>query len=367
MERPPVGALESDCVIGGKAMSQPQPIDPRYSRHTLFSPIGENGQRKLSASRVAIVGMGALGAVLANHMVRAGVGFVRLIDRDFVESSNLQRQMLYDEEDAAQSAPKAVAAAQRLGRINSLVTIEPHVADLNPLNAETLLGGVDLILDGTDNFAVRFLVNDVSNKLNIPWIYGGAVASRGVSMTIIPGKTPCLRCLFPQAPASGTAETCDTAGVIGGIIHVVASYQAAEALKLLVGDTLHLSTSMQQWDLWYNQYSAIDVAKARRPDCPACASQRFDYLNAELEGETIQSLCGRNTVQILPLQPSAIPLDQWEQRLRPLGPLERNRFLLKFQPNAETTLVIFPDGRVLVQGTDDVTHAKSLYSRYIGM
>jgi molybdopterin-synthase adenylyltransferase len=232
MEGTSIRTLEPDLAIGGKIMNimnQQQPIDPRYSRHTLFAPIGEEGQRKLGASRVAIVGMGALGTVLANHMVRAGVGFVRLIDRDFVESSNLQRQMLYEEEDAAQSAPKAMAAAQRLARINSQITIEPHVTDLNPMNAEELLGGVDLILDGTDNFAVRFLINDISVKLNIPWIYGGAVASRGVSMTVIPGQTPCLRCLFPQAPASGTTETCDTAGVIGGIIHVVASCQATEA------------------------------------------------------------------------------------------------------------------------------------------
>lgn len=342
-------------------------VDARYSRQVLFSPIGLDGQRKLNASRVAIVGMGALGTVLANHMVRAGVGYVRLIDRDFVDASNLQRQMLYDEEDAATTTPKAIAAARRLQLINSQITIEPHVTDLNPTNAEELLRNVDLILDGTDNFSVRFLVNDVSIKSGIPWIYGGAVASRGVSLTILPGQTPCLRCLFTQAPAAGTTETCDTAGVIGGIIHVVASFQATEALKLLVGANEHLNLRMQQWDLWFNQQSSISVAGARKPDCPACAMQRYEYLDADVDSDTIQSLCGRNSVQIHPVVPMAKPLEYWEERLKPLGPVERNRFLLKFQANPELQMIIFPDGRVLIQGTDDLIQAKSLYSRYIGM
>lgn len=342
-------------------------VDARYSRQTLFAPIGAEGQRKLGDARVAIVGLGALGTVLANHMVRAGVGFVRLIDRDFVEASNLQRQMLYDEDDAAGATPKAMAAAARLARVNSLVTIEPHVADLNPLNAETLLGSVDLILDGSDNFAVRFLINDYSVKSGTPWIYGGAVASRGVALTIRPGVTPCLRCLFPHAPAAGTTETCDTAGVIGGIIHVVASYQATEALKLLVGADGSLNAAMQQWDLWFNHHSSVQVAAARKPDCPACGSGQFDYLDAELAGDTIQSLCGRDSVQIVPAQPARLTLEQWEERLRPLGRVERNRFLLRFAAGPDITLVLFPDGRALVQGTSDLTAAKSLYSRYIGM
>lgn len=342
-------------------------IDDRYSRHRLFSPIGHDGQLKLGNAKVAIVGMGALGTVLANHMVRSGVGFIRLIDRDFVEASNLQRQMLYDEEDAAASMPKAIAAANRLKRINSQVAIEPHVIDLNPTNAESLLSGVDLILDGTDNFAVRFLLNDVSIKHNIPWIYGGAVASRGVSLTVIPDQTPCLRCLFSVAPASGTTETCDTAGVIGGIIHVVASFQATEALKLIVGDTEHLNLKMQQWDLWFNQSSAIDVSGARKSDCPACANKSFEYLHADIDNQTIQTLCGRDSIQIHPVQPSSLPLDYWEERLSPLGTITKNRFLLKFQPTPGITLIIFPDGRVLVQGTQDMAVAKSIYSRYIGM
>lgn len=342
-------------------------IDPRYSRQTLFPPIGLEGQRKLGLGRVAIVGMGALGTVLANHMVRAGVGYVRIIDRDFVDKSNLQRQMLYDEEDASATIPKSIAAAKRLQLVNSNVFIDPHVCDLNATNAEQLLHDVDVILDGTDNFAVRFLLNDVSMKLGIPWIYGGAVASRGVSLVIIPERTPCLRCLFPQAPAAGTTDTCDTAGVIGGIIHVVASFQATEALKLLVGATEQLNLSMQQWDLWFNQSSAIRVSGAKKSDCPACAHKQYEYLDAHIESDTIQSLCGRNSVQIHPIIPSTQPLEYWEERLQPLGLVEKNRFLLKFHASEDIQIILFPGGRVLIQGTEDLIQAKSLYSRYIGM
>jgi molybdopterin/thiamine biosynthesis adenylyltransferase len=340
----------------------------RYSRQILFAPIGGEGQRKLLKSKVAVVGMGALGTVLANHMVRAGVGFVRLIDRDFVEWSNLQRQMLYDENDAAESKPKAMAAAEQLAACNSQVTIEPAVTDLNALNAEELLSDVDLILDGTDNFAVRFLINDVSVKHRIPWIYGGAVSSRGVTMTVIPGESPCLRCVFGQAPEQGTAETCDTAGVIGPIIHVVASYQSAEALKILAGKKEQLHNKMIQFDLWHNHFSSLDMARARKEECPACGLNRYEYLEAELGEETIQSLCGRNSVQIQPLQPASLQLRDWAVRLGALGRVELNPFLLKLHLNEhQLTIVLFPDGRAIIQGTDDIVRAKSLYSRYIGM
>lgn len=339
----------------------------RYSRQVLFAPIGEKGQNHINTSRVAIVGMGALGTVLANHMVRAGVGFVRLIDRDFVEMSNLQRQMLYDEQDAVNSAPKAVAAAQRLKSINSLVEIEPHVVDLNPTNAESLLTDVDLILDGSDNFAVRFLINDVSVKHNIPWIYGGAVSSRGVTMSILPGDTPCLRCMFGQAPSHGTSETCDTAGVIGSIIHVIASYQSTEALKILVKDYENLHKKMIQFDLWHNHYTPIDITKARKSDCPACSLKHYEYLESDLGADTIQSLCGRNSVQIQPIHPSTLNLEEWYERLKPLGKVEVNPFLLKFYPDEHTCLIVFPDSRAIIQGTDNPDVAKSLYSRFIGM
>ncbi|MCZ8518411.1 MULTISPECIES: ThiF family adenylyltransferase [Paenibacillus] len=343
------------------------PDRERYSRQMLFAPIGSEGQTKLLNARIAIVGMGALGTVLSNHMVRGGVGFVRLIDRDFVEMSNLQRQMLYDESDAAGSAPKAEAGAARLRAANGSVTIEPVVADLHPANAEELLSDVHLILDGTDNFSVRFLINDVSIKHRIPWIYGGAVSSRGVSMTVIPGTTPCLRCMFGGAPAQGSAETCDTAGVIGPIIHTVASHQAAEAFKLLTGADTALNRRMVHWDLWYNQYSAIDVAGARKESCPCCGLLQFDYLDAFHEEETIQTLCGRNSVQIQPLSPQSLSLKEWARRLEKTGRVELNPFLLKLHLENELTLVLFPDGRMIVQGTDDPVAAKSLYSRYIGM
>jgi molybdopterin/thiamine biosynthesis adenylyltransferase len=342
-------------------------IMTRYSRQELFTPIGKKGQEQISQSKIAIVGMGALGTVLANHMVRAGAGFVRIIDRDFVEMSNLQRQMLYDEQDALNSAPKAIAAAKRLKDINGLVTVEPHVTDLNPSNAEALLSDVDLILDGTDNFSVRFLINDVSIKHNIPWIYGGAVSSRGVSMTIIPEITPCLRCMFGQPPAQGTTETCDTSGVIGSIIHVVASYQAVEALKILVGDTAHLHHKMMNFDLWYNQHTSIDISSARKEDCPACSLHQYEYLEYDLQGDSIQSLCGRNSVQIHPVQAAAINLEVQANRLKPLGQVELNPFLLKFHIDQERCMILFPDGRAIIQGTDDLVAAKSLYSRFVGM
>jgi adenylyltransferase/sulfurtransferase len=361
-----VAAGADAATEASEGEAEPDKPDARYSRQMLFAPIGMAGQRRLGASRVAIVGLGALGTVLANHMVRAGVGYVRLIDRDFVEASNLQRQMLFTERDAAESAPKAMAAAERLAQANSQVQIEPHVVDLHPANAEALLGGVDLVLDGTDNFAVRYLINDACIKLGIPWIYGGAVSSRGVMLAVVPGETPCLRCLFGAPPAQGATETCDTAGVIAPIVDVVASNQAAEALKLLVGDTARLNRKLLQIDLWLNRFDALDVAKARKPDCPACGQHRFDYLHAQLEGETTHAMCGRNSVQITPTRELRFDLKQWADKLGRLGRVETNPFLLKFYPDERLTLVLFPDGRAIIQGTDDIAAAKSCYSRYIG-
>lgn len=337
----------------------------RYSRQILFAPIGEAGQRKLLASRVAVVGMGALGTVLANHMVRAGVGFVRLIDRDFVEPSNLQRQMLYDENDAEQGLPKAAAAAEKLRRINSGVAVEPVIADLTWQNAEKLLSDTDLVLDGTDNFQVRYLVNDVCVKHNIPWVYGGGVSAHGMTVTIRPGVTPCLRCLFESAPAPGTAQTCDTAGVIGPLIHIVASFQAVEAMKILVGDTDALRPTLLNVSIWDHYLTEIHVANSRRPDCPCCGKRQFDYLQPRSEMEPV-SLCGRDTVQISPAADMKLDLDTLEHRLSLLGTVERNKFLLRFQTGGQR-LVVFPDGRVLVQGTNDPALARTLYAKYIGM
>jgi molybdopterin/thiamine biosynthesis adenylyltransferase len=337
----------------------------RYSRQILFAPIGEQGQAKLLRSRVAIVGMGALGTALANHMVRSGVGYVRLIDRDYVEASNLQRQMLYDEQDAKEHMPKAIAASRKLKAINAAVEIEPYIADVHWKNAEQLLTGVDLILDGSDNFQVRYLINDVSIKHGIPWIYGGAVSSRGMTYTIIPGQTPCLRCLFPNAPAPGSAETCDTAGVIGPIIHVVAAYQAAEALKWLVGAKDKLDSRLRHFELWQNHHQAMDVGQKIHPECPACQKKIFSYLDPQEQRLGEVSMCGRQTVQIT-LPASSFHLDLIEERLKQVGNVTRNPFMLRAELG-EYRLAVFPDGRILVQGTTDIPLAKSLVAKYIGL
>ncbi len=337
----------------------------RYSRQILFSPIGKSGQEKLKNSRIAIVGMGALGTALANHMVRAGVGYVRIMDRDFVEYSNLQRQMLFEEEDAKNSTPKAIAGKERLNRINSDVIVDAHVTDVTWNNAEELLADVDLILDGTDNFEIRYLINDVAVKHNIPWVYGGAVSARGMTVTVIPQKTPCYRCLFPKKPDPGTNETCDTAGVIGPIIQVVAAYQATEALKLLVGDEEHVSTALRSFELWNNDYSEINLKNARNEECPTCGQHQYDYLDPVDKSEKVISLCGRDTIQISPAEGTKIDLNGLAERLTPIGQVEKTPFLLRFLIE-EYKLTIFPDGRVLIQGTDDKIIAKNLYSKYIG-
>ncbi|WP_400164300.1 ThiF family adenylyltransferase [Brevibacillus sp. TJ4] len=337
----------------------------RYSRQVLFAPIGAKGQELLGQKKVAVVGMGALGTVLANHMVRAGVGHVRLIDRDFVEPSNLQRQMLYDEQDAAGHLPKAVAAASKLRAINSLVQVEEIVADLHAGNAESLLADADLILDGTDNFQVRYLLNDVAVKHHIPWVYGGAVQARGMYAVIRPGETPCFRCLFPHPPA-GQGETCDTVGVIGPIIHVIASYQATEGLKLLTGAYDVLNPNLEQLDLWDNDSLSIPLANGRSPDCPACGNGKFDYLEiGGAQSDEFASLCGRDTVQIRPAAPHKTDFQKLAVRLEKLGRIEQNRFLLRFEVDGHT-LVFFADGRVLVQGTDDIATARTLYAKYVG-
>lgn len=335
----------------------------RYLRQILFSPIGESGQARLARSRVAIVGLGALGTALANHMVRSGVGTVRLLDRDFVEESNLQRQMLYDETDAREGLPKAVAAERKLRAVNSAVRMEVHVTDITWKNAGELLTGVDLILDGTDNFDTRYLINDVSIKYRIPWIYGGIVGSRGMTYTIRPGTTPCLRCIFPEAPDPGTAETCDTAGVIGPIVHMITAHQAAEALKLLVGDTETLDRRLHHYDLWPFHHAAIKVNK--NAQCPTCVHHRYDFLDPENKEPRVVSLCGRQTIQITPSRQTALDLERLARKLSPVGEVEQTPFLLRF-PVQKHRLVIFPDGRILVQGTEDPGVARSLVAKYVG-
>jgi len=333
----------------------------RYSRQMRFAPIGAAGQEKLGASGVLIVGMGALGAVLANHMVRAGVGLVRFADRDYVEKSNLQRQMLYDEDDAAAGLPKAVAAERKLSRINSDVRLEPIVADVTAENVEPLLRGVDVVLDGTDNFRTRLLLNDACYKHGVPFVYGGAVSSQGMSAVFLPGETSCLRCLIGSDPDGG-GQTCDTIGVISPIVDIVASFQAVEALKLLVGAADARRKSLLSLEIWRHQLFDMKLPPSK-PDCPTCGA-RPGYPSLDVEESETTTLCGRDTVQVR--SPKPFDLDRLAAALAPICAVERNPFLLRAALPEGERLVLFPDGRALVQGTEDIARAKSLFDRYIG-
>lgn len=336
----------------------------RYSRQTLFKPIGEDGQRKLLNKKAVIVGMGALGTVISNHLVRSGVGHVRFIDRDLVELSNLQRQSLYDEEDAAGNLPKVMAAEKKLRKINSTVKVEPIIADLNLDNAEELLGGFDVIVDGTDNFSTRYLINDVSIKHGIPWVFGAAVSSRGMHAVIIPGKTPCYRCLFPEVQ-TGLGETCDTVGVLSPITDIIGSFEAVEALKILVeADT---NPNLEQFDIWYNSLLQMDVSEGKNPECPACVHHQYEFLDRS-SGQQISFaiLCGRDTVQINPRNVKEFDLNNLAERLNGSGKIITNSFLLRFSPEDDINMVFFKDGRVLIHGVNDISTARTYYSRYMG-
>jgi len=338
-------------------------IPSRYSRQVLFEGIGREGQAKLIASRVALVGCGALGTVQASLLVRAGVGLLRIIDRDFVEESNLQRQILFDEKDVASLLPKAIAAERHLRPVNSLVRIEAAVEDLNASTIVRLLDGFDLIVDATDNFDARFLLNDYAVKNGIPWVYGACVGAYGLTFPVLPGDTPCLRCVFESAPPPGMSPSCDTAGVIGPIVGTIASLQSAEALKILTGRLDRVSRRMTVIDLWDNRHDVIDLPP-REPDCPCCGRGEFPYLDGSLGADTT-SLCGRNSVQIRRRDGGRLDLEEIARRLAPLGTLETNRFLVRARVDAHV-LTVFADGRAIVSGTTDPAVAKSLYARYVG-
>jgi molybdopterin-synthase adenylyltransferase len=335
----------------------------RYSRQILFAGIGQAGQEKLQQARVVIIGCGALGAMQAEMLARAGVGFLRLVDRDFIEASNLHRQVLYDESDAAGALPKAVAAANRCLRINSAIAVEPLIKDVNYANIEDLIRDTDVILDGTDNFETRYLINDAAVKLGKPWVYGAAVSAHGLQMTIRPGNTPCLRCVFAEMPPPGTSPTCDTAGVILPIIATVASYQIVETLKLLTGQITRLHGALIQFDLWQNSFTKLKLCE-RTPDCPTCVLNRYDFLAAQ-SGQLATTLCGRNAVQITPALPQQLNLAELAEQLRATGEVSDNRFLLRFKTGAHE-LTVFSDARCIIKGTDDPKVARSLYARYIG-
>jgi len=333
--------------------------DERYSRQILFPPIGEAGQRKIQAASIAVVGCGALGSFQAEALARAGVGSLRLVDRDYVDYTNLQRQWLYDEEDASNESPKAIAAARRLRKINALVKIDALVADVTPSNAEELLAGCDLILDGSDNFETRYLLNDLSVKLQIPWIYGAAVASYGIVMPLVPGRGPCFACVYPEPP-SGMQPTCDVNGVLASATASVAACQVALALRLIVGWP-DFRCRIQTLDVWQATSKQMDAGE---PDahCTVCSQRNFRYLEGQRRAPI--SLCGRNAVQ---LHESARPLDlqQLAARLEPLGRVRVNEFALRMSlPKYDLTF--FPDGRAIIKGTTDIGVARSLYARLIG-
>ena len=335
----------------------------RYSRQILFEDIGAEGQRRLAASRALVVGCGALGSAQVETLARAGVGRLRIVDRDFVEESNLQRQTMFDERDARERTPKAVAAARRVAEINSEVAVEAEVADVNQSNVERLVGGCDVVLDGTDNFATRFLVNDACVKLDVPWVYGAAVGSYGVTLTIRPHDGPCLRCVFPEVPAAGSAPTCDTAGVIMPIISIVAAVQVAETLKLLTGHVESLHGGLMQFDVWRNEWRRIS-AGGRAPACPACALGRFESLEAEA-GDVATVLCGRDAVQVSPRTAASLDLEALAARLSAAGEVKSNEYLVRLRAGGYE-LTVFRDARAIVRGTDDPVTARSVYARYVG-
>jgi adenylyltransferase/sulfurtransferase len=338
-------------------------MSDRYSRQILFSGIGAEGQQRLRDAKVVIIGCGALGTAQAEALARAGVGHLRIVDRDFVEASNLQRQTMFTEQDAADRFPKVIAAANHINELNSEITVEPEILDVNHSNVERLVKDCDLVLDGTDNFATRYLINDACVKHHVSWIYGAAVGSYGVSMTIRPNETACLRCIFEEAPPAASAPTCDTAGVIMPIISVVAAVQVSEALKLLTGHVDQLHNSLMQFDVWNNEWRKI---KAGGPlaECATCGVRQFQTLEP-VASEFAAVLCGRNAVQISPTVPAKINFTQLAERLGAAGEVKFNDYLLRFQAG-EYELTIFQDARSIIRGTNEITTARSLYAKYIG-
>jgi adenylyltransferase/sulfurtransferase len=335
----------------------------RYSRQTRFAPMGPIGQERLNAARVAVVGCGALGGVVAMALVRAGVGFLRLVDRDIPERSNLPRQVLFDEADVAAGLPKAVAAAGCLARINSTVAIEPVVTDLTATNATDVLSGVHVIVDGTDNFEARFLVNEVACRTGIPWIHGGAIGAEGRVLAIMPGKTACLRCLIPDPPAPGSLPTCETAGIIGPAALVVGAVEAAEAIKLLVGAS-DTAGRMLVCDLWESVWRTVDLSPLAATGCPTCRSADFPWLDGRLGGRPTP-LCGRDAVQV-PAVGSGVDLVALAERLASVGAVVANRWIVRADVEDGIQLSVFADGRAIVSGTRDEAKARGIVSRYLG-
>jgi adenylyltransferase/sulfurtransferase len=355
------------AVLLGYARAELAKRDRRYSRQILFQGIGASGQERIRRSSVLVVGVGALGSIAAEVLVRAGVARLRLVDRDYVDESNLQRQSLYDERDLAEGLPKAVAAQRKLLEINGEVEIEARVEDLHAGNVLGFLENIDLVLDGTDNFETRYLLNDASIRTGIPWIYAACVGSYGMSFVVRPGVTACLRCLLEEEPPPGTSPTCDTAGVIAPAVHAVAAFQLAEALKILSGRTEALTGAVLSVDVWQGKADSFRP-QGKRADCPACGRGKLEYLAGGSESQTL-TLCGRNAVQVRPGRPASLALEGVAARLRDSGEASDivvNAYLLRGKL-AGREIVLFPDGRAIVQGTEDPAEARSLYARYVGM
>lgn len=335
--------------------------DDRYSRQVLFRPFGPDGQDRVRASRVLVAGCGGLGAESASLLARAGVGFLRVVDRDVVELSNLQRQALFDEADVREGLPKAVAATRRIARVNADVTVEPLVADVGPGNVRGLLDGIDLVVDGFDSFEARFLLNDACVERGTPWVYGACLASTGLAALLVPGVTPCLRCLLGEVPEPGSSATCDTAGILGPAAHLAASMQVGRALRFLATREAPSEAELVYGDVWEGRFTRMTVA--RDPACPCCAARRFDFLSVATPQASV--LCGRDSVQVRPLVPSRPDFAALAERLRPLGEVVANDYLLRFRAD-DVELTLFSDGRAIVKGTTDPGQARSLVARTFG-
>jgi molybdopterin/thiamine biosynthesis adenylyltransferase len=347
-------------------MEPPRPPTPavdRYARQARLRVIGPEGQARIRAGRVVVIGCGALGSAAVDLLARAGVGDLVVVDRDVVELSNLQRQVLFDEADAAAGAPKAAAAAEKVGRINGDVRVHPHVVDVTSANVEALLAGAQVVVDGTDNMETRYLLNDACVKLGIPWVYGGAVGTTGVAMPIVPGDTPCFRCLFPASPSASELGTCEMVGVLGGLVTLVAAVQWTEAVKLLTGDRASLLRGLATFDLWGGEYQ-VARGLARHPDCPCCALRRFDWLETRATS-LASTLCGRDAVQVSPATPVQLDLAALGARLAGVGTVTTSPFLVRIRLE-ERELTVFADGRAIVKGTSDLGVARSLYARWVG-
>jgi len=354
------------AVTGANGPSPAKRVDDhRYHRQELLPQVGKAGQQRLAAGRVALVGCGALGSVIAEQLARAGVGFIRVIDRDVVEWTNLQRQVLFDESDARDGLPKAVAAQRRLARVNSTVTVEPVVADVHSGNVEALVESAHVVLDGTDNVETRYLLNDLAVKLGVPWVYGACVGTEGRMMPVIPGTTACLRCVFPEAPAGAELPTCDTAGVLGPVATAVASLQSVQAIKLLTGHEKDVRSELWSADLWAGRSRFMPAE--RRRDCPACGRRDFPFLDRPSAQTT--TLCGRHSVQVRPAGGEArLDLSAAARKLAGVGEVQQTAYLVRcrVRDEAPIDLTVFPDGRMIVTGTTDRDQARSLYARYVG-